>query len=35
MRLRVGCEFDYESAGPTPTIWQVRPRAEPGTKPGF
>ena len=28
MRLRVGCEFDYESAGPTPTIWQVRPRAD-------
>ena len=28
MRLRVGCEFDYESAGPTPTVWQVRPRAD-------
>jgi transglutaminase-like putative cysteine protease len=28
MRIRVGCEFDYESPGITPTIWQVRPRAD-------
>ncbi len=35
MRLRVGCEFDYESAGPTPTIWQVRPRAEPAQSLAF
>jgi transglutaminase-like putative cysteine protease len=35
MRLRVGCEFDYESAGPTPTIWQVRPRAEPAQRLAF
>jgi transglutaminase-like putative cysteine protease len=28
MRIRVGCEFDYESLGITPTIWQVRPRAD-------
>jgi transglutaminase-like putative cysteine protease len=29
MRIRVGCEFQYDSAGPTPTVWQVRPRADP------
>ncbi|MDQ1568933.1 MAG: hypothetical protein QOF96_3813, partial [Actinomycetota bacterium] len=29
MKIRVGCEFDYESPGTTPTIWQVRPRADP------
>jgi transglutaminase-like putative cysteine protease len=28
MRIRVGCEFQYDSPGPTPTIWQVRPRAD-------
>jgi transglutaminase-like putative cysteine protease len=28
MRIRVGCEFDYDALGPTPTIWQVRPRAD-------
>ena len=28
MRIRVGCQFDYDSLGPTPTIWQVRPRAD-------
>jgi len=28
MRIRVGCEFAYESFGPTPTVWQVRPRAD-------
>ncbi len=26
MRVKVGCEFDYSSLGPAPTIWQVRPR---------
>jgi len=29
MRIRVGCEFQYDSTGYTPTVWQVRPRAEP------
>ena len=28
MRVRVGCEFRYESLGSTPTVWQVRPRAD-------
>ena len=28
MLIRVGCEFDYVAPGPTPTVWQVRPRAE-------
>jgi transglutaminase-like putative cysteine protease len=28
MRVRVGCEFRYDSPGPTPTVWQVRPRAD-------
>lgn len=28
MRLRVGCEFSYKAVGPTPTVWQVRPRPE-------
>lgn len=28
MRVRVGCEFGYKAVGPTPTIWQVRPRPE-------
>jgi transglutaminase-like putative cysteine protease len=32
MRIRVGCEFQYDSAGYTPTIWQVRPRAEPAQR---
>lgn len=26
MRIRVGCEFQYRSSAPAPTIWQVRPR---------
>src|ERR1039458_9538534 len=26
MRIRVGCEFSYESPSPTAAIWQVRPR---------
>jgi transglutaminase-like putative cysteine protease len=28
MRVHVGCEFIYESFAPTPTVWQVRPRAD-------
>jgi transglutaminase-like putative cysteine protease len=32
MRIRVGCEFQYDSAVPTPTVWQVRPRAEPAQR---
>jgi transglutaminase-like putative cysteine protease len=28
MMIKVGCEFDYFSTGPTPTVWQVRPRAD-------
>jgi transglutaminase-like putative cysteine protease len=28
LRIRVGCEFHYESVGPTPSIWQVRPRLD-------
>jgi len=28
MRVRVGCEFAYGSTAPTPTVWQVRPRAD-------
>lgn len=28
MRVRVGCEFRYRAPGPTPTVWQVRPRPE-------
>ncbi len=30
MLIRVGCEFDYLAIGPTPTVWQVRPRAARG-----
>jgi transglutaminase-like putative cysteine protease len=26
MRIRVGCQFDYLSPGPTAAVWQVRPR---------
>ena len=29
MLIRVGCEFDYLAPGPVPTVWQVRPRADP------
>jgi transglutaminase-like putative cysteine protease len=32
MRVHVGCEFVYEAPAPTPTIWQVRPRADPGQR---
>lgn len=28
MKLRVGCEFDYEAPGPTPSVWQVRARRD-------
>jgi transglutaminase-like putative cysteine protease len=28
MHVRVGCEFRYRAPGPTPTIWQVRPRPD-------
>ena len=35
MRVKVGCEFDYHSTGPTPTIWQVRPRATPAQSLAF
>ncbi|MGH9022920.1 MAG: transglutaminase domain-containing protein [Acidimicrobiia bacterium] len=35
MRIRVGCEFQYASAGLTPSIWQVRPRADPAQRLSF
>jgi transglutaminase-like putative cysteine protease len=28
LRIRVGCQFDYEMSGPTPSVWQVRPRLD-------
>ena len=28
MRLRVGCEFSFDSSGPTPSVWQVRVRPD-------
>ena len=28
MQVHVGCEFVYESVGPAPTVWQVRPRPD-------
>jgi transglutaminase-like putative cysteine protease len=28
LRIRVGCQFDYEATAPTPAIWQVRPRLD-------
>ncbi len=28
MRIRVGCEFVHKATGPTPAIWQVRPRPD-------
>ena len=28
MRIRVGCRFDQKTVGPTPTVWQVRPRPD-------
>jgi transglutaminase-like putative cysteine protease len=35
MRVRVGCEFGYDSIGPVPTVWQVRPRAGPAQSLAF
>jgi len=32
MRVRVGCEFQYYVPAPTPTVWQVRPRADPAQR---
>jgi transglutaminase-like putative cysteine protease len=29
MRVRVGCEFSFGTAVATPSVWQVRPRADP------
>jgi transglutaminase-like putative cysteine protease len=26
--VRVGCRFEYEAAGPAPSLWQVRPRPD-------
>lgn len=28
MRVRVGCEFVHRAEGPTPSVWQVRPRPD-------
>ncbi len=28
MRIKVGCSFVHETDGPTPTVWQVRPRPD-------
>ncbi|MGH9177103.1 MAG: transglutaminase-like domain-containing protein [Acidimicrobiales bacterium] len=28
MRVHVGCRFRHTTEGPTPTVWQVRPRAD-------
>ena len=28
MRVRVGCEFQFEGIGPTPSVWQIRPRMD-------
>jgi transglutaminase-like putative cysteine protease len=28
MRLRIGCQFGYDSLGPCPSVWQVRPRPD-------
>lgn len=30
MRIRVGCQFDYESPVAVPSLWQVRPRPDAG-----
>ncbi len=32
MRVRVGCEFNHDSAVAIPTVWQVRPRAVPAQR---
>jgi len=28
VRVRVGCQFDYQVSEPTPSLWQVRPRPD-------
>src|ERR1700676_331474 len=28
MLLRIGCQFEYQTPGPTPSLWQVRPRSD-------
>ncbi|HEX7277502.1 MAG TPA: transglutaminase family protein [Acidimicrobiales bacterium] len=28
MKVRVGCEFEWEASGPTPSVWQIRARPE-------
>ncbi len=28
MKIRIGCEFEWESTAPTPSVWQIRPRPE-------
>ncbi|HWW55173.1 MAG TPA: transglutaminase family protein [Acidimicrobiales bacterium] len=28
MLVRVGCQFDYETVEPTPSLWQIRPRRD-------
>jgi transglutaminase-like putative cysteine protease len=28
LKVRVGCEFEWEASGPTPSVWQVRARPE-------
>jgi transglutaminase-like putative cysteine protease len=28
MKVRIGCEFEWESSGSTPSIWQIRARPE-------
>jgi len=28
MKVHIGCEFEWESTGPTPSVWQIRARPE-------
>jgi len=28
VKVRVGCEFEWEASGPTPSVWQIRARPE-------
>ena len=28
VRIRVGCQFEYDAPGPVPSLWQVRPRPD-------
>jgi transglutaminase-like putative cysteine protease len=28
MKVHIGCEFEWESSGPTPSVWQIRARPE-------